>query len=209
MNFREAGVADSSRIASLHAGSWRHAYRGMLSDEYLDIDLVADRAKVWAERLSAPRPKQRVVLAEINGQLAGFACAFGSNDPKLGTLLDNIHVSPEFQRRGIGAKLMNEIVSCCKAELPGEGLFLWVLAANWHARHFYERLGGAIVNEDVWHSPDGGLIPSLCYAWRDLDALTLALTQRKTVILRISATLSSSVTSPENLVFLTKFSLTR
>lgn len=178
MRFRDASVADASRIAALHAASWRTTYRGMLSDEYLDGDTDSERTRVWVDRLTTPNPKQRVVLVEIAGQLAGFACAFGSDDPKLGTLLDNLHVSREFQRCGIGAKLMSEIASWCQAELPGEGLFLWVLEPNRTARDFYEQLGAVKVDEDVWHSPDGGSIPSLCYAWKDLDSLTLALKQR-------------------------------
>ncbi len=178
MKFQDAGVADASRIAALHAASWRRAYRGMLSDDYLNGDILSERTKVWTDRLTTPKPKQRVLLAEIAGQLAGFACAFGSEDPSLGTLLDNLHVSHEFQRRGIGAKLMSEIASWCQAQFAGEGIFLWVLEPNWPARQFYEQLGATKVDEDVWSSPDGGSLTSLCYAWNDLDSLTLALKQR-------------------------------
>jgi ribosomal protein S18 acetylase RimI-like enzyme len=94
-------------------------------------------------------------------------------------LLDNLHVSREFQRQGIGAKLMTEIVSWCQAESPGEGLFLWVLEPNFPARNFYEELGAVNVGEDVWLAPDGGSIPSLCYAWPRLESLMLALTLKK------------------------------
>jgi ribosomal protein S18 acetylase RimI-like enzyme len=178
LEFRLANQADAPRIAALHAASWRSAYRGMLSDEYLNGDIASDRSKFWFQRLTAPKPKQRVVLAETERQLAGFACAFGADDQQLGTLLDNLHVSREFQRQGIGAKLMREIASWSQAEFPGEGLFLWVLEPNWPARHFYEDLGAVRVGEDVWASPDGGSISSLCYAWKDLDALALTLKQR-------------------------------
>ena len=178
MKFRVATLADAPRIATLHAASWRRAYRGMLSDEYLDTDLESDRGKVWTGRLSTPNPKQRVVLSEISDQLAGFACALGSEDPDLGTLLDNLHVSHEFQQQGIGARLLMEIVSWCQTEFAGQGLFLWVLEANLKARHFYEHLGATKAGEDVWRSPDGGKIPSLCYAWRHLDPLLLTLNLR-------------------------------
>jgi GNAT superfamily N-acetyltransferase len=120
------------------------------------------------------------VLAEISDQLAGFACAFGSEDPELGTLLDNLHVRHDFQNQGIGAKLMTQIALWCQAEFAGEGLFLWVLESNLQARRFYEHLGATRAGEDVWHSPDGGAIPSLCYAWNDLAPLMLALTLRTT-----------------------------
>ena len=171
MEFRIANHADAPRIAALHAASWRVSYRGMLSDKYLDGDLLSERKELWVERLNAPKPKQRVVLAESGGQLAGFACAFGSEDPDLGTMLDNLHVSREFQRRGIGIKLMSEIASWCHEELSGEGLHLWVLKDNGPARNFYERLGGVIVKEELWLAPDGGSLDSLCYAWEHPEVL--------------------------------------
>lgn len=178
MRFRDATLADAPRVAALHAASWRRAYRGMLSDEYLDGDLESERTSLWVDRLTAPQPRQRVVVAEISDQLAGFACAFGLEDPDLGTLLDNLHVRHEFQHQGIGAKLVTQIASWCEAELSGEGLFLWVIEANLQARRFYEHLGAEKVREDVWQSPDGGAIPSLCYAWNDLASLMLALKLR-------------------------------
>lgn len=171
MQIRDATPADGPPIAALHAASWRLTYRGLLRDGYLDGDLVGDRNRLWAQRLTEPEPKQRVVLAEVGQQLAGFACAFGSADPEMGTMLDNLHVGYEFQRQGMGARLMNEIVSWCQAEVPGEGLFLWVLEGNAQARRFYEHLGATKVAADVWESPDGGAIPSLCYAWTNLAVL--------------------------------------
>jgi GNAT superfamily N-acetyltransferase len=180
MRFRDATLADASQIAALHADSWRRAYRGMLSDEYLDGDLESERARVWTDRLTTPNPKQRVVLAEISDRLAGFACAFGSEDPQLGTLLDNLHVRHDFQNQGIGAKLMLQIASWCQSEFAEQGLFLWVLEPNLQARLFYEHLGATKAGEEVWHSPDGGAIPSLCYAWSDLAPLMLTLRTTKT-----------------------------
>lgn len=143
----------------------------MLSDEFLDGDILSERHALWVGRLTTPPANQKVVLAELNNELAGFACAFGSDDPQLGTLLDNLHVSPQFQRQGIGARLMSDIVSWRRAERPDEGLFLWVLEANLQGRRFYDSLGGQHVGSEVWHSPDGGALASLCYAWTDLAAL--------------------------------------
>ena len=177
MRIRDATQSDVTQIAELHAASWRTAYRGMLSEAYLGGDLVGERTRIWIDRLNNPDPKQRVLLAEISGKAAGFTCAYGSSNPELGTLLDNLHVSREFQRQGIGARLMSEIAAWCYRELPGEGLFLWVLEPNLQARSFYEHRGAVIVARDTWFPPDGGAIPSLCYAWKDVEALLAALGQ--------------------------------
>ena len=39
MHLRTANQSDIQAIASLHAASWRHAYRGALSDAYLAGDI--------------------------------------------------------------------------------------------------------------------------------------------------------------------------
>jgi hypothetical protein len=36
VSFRPADASDSAAVAGLHTASWRHAYRGILPDSYLD-----------------------------------------------------------------------------------------------------------------------------------------------------------------------------
>jgi len=52
MIIRLAQVEDALSIAALHAASRRAFYRGCLSDEYLNGDILADRNRVWLSRLS-------------------------------------------------------------------------------------------------------------------------------------------------------------
>ena len=63
VTLRLAILADAPAIAALHADSWRFAYRGAYSDEYLDGPVFEDRARVWQERMLSPRPNQHVILA--------------------------------------------------------------------------------------------------------------------------------------------------
>ena len=171
MRIRIATSEDASVIASLHAASWRSAYRGMLSDTYLGGDIVAERTAVWSKRLGGATPNQYVVIAEAEHRAVGFACAFGANDAQWGSLLDNLHVAHEVKRRGIGRQLMTSVARWCLQMYPGTGLFLWVLEPNSSARRFYERLGAANVGQDVWSPPDGGAVPKLRYAWKDPNEL--------------------------------------
>jgi len=46
VKIRFARLEDAQAIAELHAESWRYAYRGALSDEYLSGDIIADRLKL-------------------------------------------------------------------------------------------------------------------------------------------------------------------
>jgi hypothetical protein len=76
MNFRDAVATDHLPIARLHAASWRTAYRGALSDEYLARNVMNDRSAVWDERLHRPKDNQIVIVSHSGEALLGFACAF-------------------------------------------------------------------------------------------------------------------------------------
>src|SRR5262245_61985606 len=101
MQYREATAADAEQIAQLHAASWQRTYRGILRDEYLDNDALADRRAVWAERLDptipshgvavadargrASRDSQFVVVADADGELRGFVCVYGDVHSEFGS----------------------------------------------------------------------------------------------------------------------------
>ena len=171
MKIREATGADALAIAKLHADSWRAHYRGAYRDDYLDGDVVADRRKVWTNQLSAPPENQYVILAEENGELVGFACAFGADDPVWGTLLDNIHVQTNRQRSGIGAALLAQIAAWCRQHYPHCGLYLWVLAENDRAQKFYKSLGAVDRGGAFSEPPGGGEIHGRRYVWDALPDL--------------------------------------
>ena len=165
MGYRQATFEDALTIATLHAESWRVAYRGAYRDEFLDGDVMADRAAVWEARLSAPLENQFVVIAEEAGGATGFACAYGREDASWGTLLDNLHVDRERYGRGTGSGLMLEVATWCRANYPDCGVYLWVLAQNDRARRFYEGMGASDAGSEVSVPPGGGQITGHRYVW--------------------------------------------
>jgi len=171
MRFREASAEDAAAVAGLHAESWRVHYRGAYRDAYLDGDVVEDRHRVWLERLAAPAPNQLVLLAEEDDDLVGFACAYGQADETWGSLLDNIHVRPDHQSRGVGAALLAEVATWCSANYPDCGLYLWVLAQNPRAQRFYQRLGARDQGGEITEPPGGGQIHGRRYAWSSVPNL--------------------------------------
>ena len=171
MNIRDARVDDSEAIAQLHAESWRTAYRGAYSDAYLDGDVFQDRKTVWQARLTAPRAGQFTIVAEQDAAIVGFACAFGVEDSRWGTLLDNLHVQPDRKWSGIGTQLIREVASRSQRDWPGVGLYLWVLEANAPARSFYERLGAQNAERSASEPPGGGTVIGLRYVWPNVAAL--------------------------------------
>lgn len=171
LRIRPARHADASDIARLHAASWRSAYRGALSDAYLDGPIDEERLEVWSGRLAQPSDEQLVIVAECDGEVLGFACAYGAQDPQWGSFLDNLHVLPQRKRQGIGARLMAEVAAWSLQRHPDSGLYLWVLESNAAARRFYERVGGEYAGRDLWNPPDGTPLPKLRIVWRDASVL--------------------------------------
>jgi GNAT superfamily N-acetyltransferase len=145
----------------------------MLPDAYLDHEVVADRASLWQQRFSDPERERATltVLAELDGELAGFAHSILDEDAEWGTLLDNLHVRHDAMRLGIGARLMAETAAALEGRARHAGLYLWVLEANVRARRFYDAMGGRLADRSV--SPEGGGdAPSLRYAWPQLSILS-------------------------------------
>ena len=165
MRIREATQADAPAIAALHADSWRNAYRGAYSDEYLDNLVFEDRRRVWQERLSARPPNQYVVVAEHNGGIVGFACAYGERDEQLGTLLDNLHVHRKHHGSGIGRRLLIEVAKWSSRNYGKLGLWLGVLEQNEKAQRFYQKHGAADIGGRVVNPPGGGSTRARNYAW--------------------------------------------
>lgn len=162
---RLARPSDARAVAALHAASWQFAYRGTLTDEYLDHHVVADREATWEERLGQPSLQQHVFVAYEDGFLAGFACVYLNEDPIWGCLLDNIHVDRKVHRTGLGSNLLNVAARLCNSSAAGSGLYLSVLEGNLAAQRFYFAHGAENVGTEVWDAPDGQQLLCLQLAW--------------------------------------------
>jgi len=172
MTIRAAGLADAGAIAQLHAHSWQSAYRGILSDEFLQGPLHENRRVLWHTRLSdTERADQFVLVDEEGGALRGFACAFLEADPEWGCLLDNLHVVPDLKGRGLGGQLMTAVAQRVMLSNPDSGLHLWAYEQNLAARRFYERLGGIISERHAEMAPDGTEVNAVRYFWSELSGL--------------------------------------
>ncbi len=166
--YREASATDVEAIASLHADSWRRHYRGAYLDSFLDGDVVADRVAVWSERLIAPRVDQYTLVAEINAEVVGFVHMILDHDPEWGTLLDNLHVSGQLKRQGIGSRLLSEGARGLVYRRPSGTFHLWVLDQNASAQSFYRARGGIRVESTIRGPfPGGGTAPGHRYFWSD------------------------------------------
>jgi ribosomal protein S18 acetylase RimI-like enzyme len=155
LRFRPADADDAAGVARLHADSWQRHYRGAFSDAFLDGDVAGYLLARWAERLSAPDPQARTIVAELGGEVVGLAHTQLGENADWGALLDNLHVAYGLKRLGIGTRLLALTAQAVLGSAPGSGLYLWVLEQNAGARAFYTARGGICV-ETCAAPPPGG-----------------------------------------------------
>lgn len=148
---------DAQALGEIHATAWLVAYRGLMTDEFLDQITVERRAARWEETLSGETwPLVRV--AERNGVLVGFCITERPtrDDDADGTVAEigALNVRPDAWRTGVGAALMRDALNDLKADgwLTAS---LWVVDGNERAQNFYRWLGFELDGARKTHPPSG------------------------------------------------------
>ena len=171
---RAATPADAAAIAQVRIEAWRVTYRGMIPDAYLAAMKVEDSTAMWLRVLSANADAVCVFVAEDAGVVRGFASGNRLVPPKHGqdAELSAIYLARDFQRSGIGTRLLGAVAGTLEAR-GATGLLTWVIAANRPARTFYEKLGASLLIEQPFQW-DGLDLVEAGYAWNDLATLAAA-----------------------------------
>lgn len=171
VSFRKAVQTDYENIARLHATSWQQNYRGTFSDHFLDVTVLPERLAVWKTRCAYPSENQCILLAEEEGLLLGFCCAYINQSPQYGTYLDNLHVSDKAKGKGLGTLLILNLSKEIKARNGVHSMYLWVLENNKGAIDFYNKLNGRggipVQSNGIGDRP----FWQIRYVWDNLDAL--------------------------------------
>src|SRR5690242_14522113 len=105
---REATLSDVPAIARIHMDSWRTAYRGLVSDYYLDNLRLEDRVARWQQRLTDPQVREFAYVAQDpSGTVVGFGSGIPdtTDRPDYKSELRALHISPSHQRAGLGRRL--------------------------------------------------------------------------------------------------------
>jgi GNAT superfamily N-acetyltransferase len=152
LRIRRATPEDARSVAEVHVGSWRHAYRGLLPDEYLDRLSVDDREAMWREAFG--EPASGAFVAEAGDRIVGFASFGPSRDEDASADIGEIpaiYVEPSVLGAGVGRELISAATDALR-ERGYRRATLWVLEANERARRFYEKAGwtwdGAVSTHD-------------------------------------------------------------
>jgi GNAT superfamily N-acetyltransferase len=134
LTIRPATVADVALVLDF--------IPGLAEYERLPHEVVATEA-LLTETLFGPTPGAEVLLAELDGEPAGFALFFHNFSTFLGRrglYLEDLFVRPAFRGRGVGRALLARLAALARAR--GCGRFEWsVLDWNEPAIGFYRALG--------------------------------------------------------------------
>jgi GNAT superfamily N-acetyltransferase len=171
---RTAHAGDAEAIARVRVDSWRETYRGMIPQGYLDAMKLEESRALWEKVLTAGSTAVSVFVAEHGAEIVGFGSGNMLAEPKHGfdAELSAVYVRRDFQRAGIGRRLVTETAIALSQRAHGaSGLIVWVIAGNKGARAFFERLGAELVVEQAFHW-DGVDLVEAGYGWRTLEALT-------------------------------------
>jgi GNAT superfamily N-acetyltransferase len=124
--------------------------RALAEYERLLDECEATEAQVRAS-LFGDRPQAEVVIADVDGEPAGFALFFHNYSTFLarhGLYLEDLFVAPEHRGRGVGRALLAHLARLAVERGCGR-LEWWVLDWNEPAIRFYESVGAAPQSEWV------------------------------------------------------------
>lgn len=138
-----------------------------LIGELAEYEKLAHEAKARAEDIQAhlfgPRPYAECVIAEADGEPAGFALFFhnySTFNGKPGLYLEDLFVRPPFRGRGIGKRLIAHLAALAVERDCAR--FEWsVLDWNTPAIDFYRSLGAAGMEEWTVQRLDGPALHAL------------------------------------------------
>ncbi|MFF4773346.1 GNAT family N-acetyltransferase [Microtetraspora fusca] len=150
---RLATQQDAPVLARVQRASWHAAFRGLLSDDYLDGLDHETLAKTWEGLLTHfEGARAGTLLVEQTDRVVGYSRFYPTDDEdddsvQVG-MIGSIYTLPEVWGTGVGKALIIAVLGAMSSAGYAEAT-LWVLEGNTRARSFYERNG--------WHH-DGALV---------------------------------------------------
>ena len=134
--------------------SWKHSYRGILPQSYLD--------RLSPERFSAAmraEPEMTLVLFEQDTPLGVCTLGFSRQRPGAGEVIA-LYVLPKRMGEGFGRRLLNAAEEALQRE-GCEEICLWVFSSNQNAIAFYQHMGFALTGNVQWEIYAGEKIEML------------------------------------------------
>jgi len=144
---------------------------GLAEYEKLSHVVTATEERI-RETLFGPNPAAEVLLAEWNGEWAGFALFFPNYSTFLGQAglyLEDLYVKPHARGKGLGFALLTELARI--AVTRNYGRVEWaVLDWNEPSIQFYKKLGATAMDDWITYRLTGQALQNLAGAKSALSA---------------------------------------
>lgn len=140
LSFREATAEDAALISRINAASWRVAYRGLISDDYLSRlpeDAWTSPVRSWLDS-----GQLYGVIALEDDRPVGCAIFGRGRDAThadWGEIV-SFYVLPDCTRRGVGGALLQETLHLLQQD-GYDRVYLWSIDGNRIADEFYRKHG--------------------------------------------------------------------
>ena len=165
MFLRHATYDDLEAVSGIYAKSWKHAYRGIVPQAYLDRLPEDFWIPFFSQRLD--EGVYSVIVAEQDNTLLGCIVYGPSREESHADWgeICSIYVLPSWMGKGVGHLLLQYALQ--KLQRIGfTQVFLWVLEENTPSRRFYERHGFSFGGDRAQLTIEGVLLSELRYVWR-------------------------------------------
>ena len=165
---RKAKENDIETISKIYVDSRRRTYKNILPNDYLNSLTYAQAEKKWTEYLEN---NNNVIFVHLDdtGTITSLAASKPYKHIKKCFYLDSLHVSPEFQSKGVGKSL---IIKTAEFALENgyDSMSISFLRGNNKAEKIYQYLGAVYLNDIITYF-DNTSAMSTVLIWKDLPKL--------------------------------------
>jgi ribosomal protein S18 acetylase RimI-like enzyme len=141
---REPTLEDAADLGRVHQQCWVETYENLVPPEFWEHSTEARRIGMWERMLRRREPSRRLVVAEVDDSIVGFALAGAalSRDhpdvqPAEALEIRMLYLKRSHHGSGLGQQLLDSVL------FAGEAAQLWVAEQNPRAQAFYRRNGFA------------------------------------------------------------------
>ena len=148
IKIRDVKKEDLKAVAEIAVNGWKTAYRGIISDEYLDNLTIDENYK----KILRNYTENGFVVAVLNKKVVGICRyrkgnAYKDEHPNVECEIVALYVKPEYKNNGIGKKIVNYVINQFKQNGYTQ-MIIWCLKDNYPSRAFYEKMGGIYCGEN-------------------------------------------------------------
>ncbi len=166
IEIRKAIPEDAHEITSVFYRTWLDTYPNEefgiiiddVEDKYKDA-FTEEKINIQKQRIANPNGKENRIVAVYENKIVGISNLVRNED---NNQLKTIYILPEYQNKGIGKMLWNEVKKYCD---PGKDTIVQVATYNTNAIEFYKKLGfvdtGKRFTDEHFRMKSGAVLPEM------------------------------------------------